>query len=140
MSGHQLLEAAAIHQTHTRLLGDLTTLEQRLSSHATHLDVHEVQHLLSVVLGDIANEFSLQELDGYTSPVLDETPHLRQIVRELINDHRRLLKEFTELVCKAEHGFDDPLRLRIRRWIRALQVHENRDQKFLDDVMSYEQP
>jgi len=93
-----------------------------------------------LVLDDIANEFNLQELDGYTSPILDHTPHLRQTVRELINDHRWLLKEFNVIVAQAEHGLDEALCQRIGRWIQALQAHENRDQKFLDDVMSYECP
>lgn len=128
--------AERLARAHASLLTDLRTLEDEIRP-AARTGLGELQARLAATRSHVREHFRFEERGGYLTGVRQCEPRLEHAIRELAQEHRRLLQDIDAIIAGARTAVqvDEPLAEAVHDWIRQLRHHEARENDLVQDAL-----
>jgi hemerythrin-like domain-containing protein len=130
--------AEALSHAHTKLLDDLSKLEEAARAPAEEGAV-ELHAELGRIHQHVTAHFRFEEQDGYMEPMRKREPRLERKIQHLGAEHRRLTQSLEALLGEARTATnltDPSFREKVRAWVEQVRDHETRENQVVQDAFN----
>ena len=118
------------YHAHAALMHEITELEAWAGGEWARPPSRGHERLMALRAKLLAH-FAFEEDGGYMTQVLEDAPHLDQIVQQLLEQHRQLADGLDALIdeCIEWSGADLESQFfhKLRQWIDLVRAHESRE-------------